>query len=70
MSYTQKSLDELRAHNAERTKHLGPAVDIAQAMSLGDNDPLMEYVMVGVENYDADHAIDVTTEMVVVGFNK
>lgn len=65
-----KTVEELRAYNVERAKHLGFAVDLAKAMGISESDPLVEYVMAGVENYDAGHAIDVTAEMVVVGFNK
>lgn len=68
MSYTQKPLDELRAHNAERTKRWGPVVGLAEDMDV--NDALQDYVRVGIENFDAERAIDVTAEMVVVGFNK
>lgn len=62
-----KTVEELRAHNEQRIKHWGVTLHLATSI---ENDPLTEYVRGNLEAYDFERAIDVTAEMVVVGFNK
>lgn len=59
-----KTIEQLIAHNRERSKHLGAAM----AVSGRNPDPLDQYLIEIREQYDVSRAVDVTAEIVSVEF--